>query len=292
MSAAAPPSPVPPARRRIPALDVARTVALICMAIYHFTVDLALFGVVAPDRPFTGLFHWFAATIAGSFLFLSGVSLSLAHDPALRWRPWAKRLAQVAAGAALVSAATYADNPDNYVFFGILHMIAAASIIGLAFLRTPVWLTLAAAALAFAAPQHLRSSAFDAPWLLWLGLSPQIPRSIDFEPVFPWIAPLPAWPRRRPCGPCATAGHTPRPRPHGAAAVMAGATQPCHLSDPPAPAFWPDLALVQVRLRVDLASFPCTGHPDLHPILVAKCRQYSDRQRTGSLSQEGPPLLF
>lgn len=190
MSAAAPPNPVPPARRRIPALDVARTVALICMAIYHFTVDLALFGVVAPDRPFTGLFHWFAATIAGSFLFLSGASLSLAHDPALRWRPWAKRLAQVAAGAALVSAATYADNPDNYVFFGILHMIAAASIIGLAFLRTPVWLTLAAAALVFAAPQHLRSSAFDAPWLLWLGLSPQIPRSIDFEPVFPWIAPF------------------------------------------------------------------------------------------------------
>ena len=190
MSAAAIPATPAPARRRIPALDVARTVALICMAIYHFTVDLALFGLVAPERPFTGFFHYFAPAIAGSFLFLSGISLSLAHGGGFRRRPWLKRLAQIAAGAALVSAATYADNPDTYVFFGILHVIAAASILGLAFLRARVWLTLAFAALAFVAPHYLRSTVFDAPWLLWLGLSSAIPRSIDFEPVFPWIGPF------------------------------------------------------------------------------------------------------
>lgn len=176
--------------RRIPALDVARTVALACMAIYHFTVDLALFGVVAPDLPFTGFFYYFAPAIAGSFLFLAGISLSLAHGQGVRWRSWLKRLVQIVAGAALVSAATYADNPDAYVFFGILHMIAAASLIGLAFLRAPIWLTLACAAFAFLAPHYLRSSALDAPWLLWLGLSSEIPRSIDFEPVFPWMGPI------------------------------------------------------------------------------------------------------
>ncbi len=187
MTATAILAPTAPMRHRIPALDVARTVAVVCMAIYHFTVDLALFGVVAPDRPFTGFFHYFAPAIAGSFLFLVGLSLSLAHGGGIRWRPWGKRMAQIGAGAALVSAATYADNPETYVFFGILHMIATASLLGLIFLRAPVGLTLAAAALAFAAPQFLRGPAFDAPWLLWLGLSSEIPRSIDFEPVFPWM---------------------------------------------------------------------------------------------------------
>ncbi len=184
------PAPLPAPRPRIPALDIARTVALVCMAIYHFTVDLALFGVVAPDLPFTGFFRYFAHAIAGSFLFLVGISLVLAHRRKIRWRPWLKRLAQIVVGAALVSAATYADNPETYVFFGILHMIAAASLIGLPFLRAPIWLTLATAALAFIAPHYLRSTAFDAPWLLWLGLSSEIPRSIDFEPVFPWIGPV------------------------------------------------------------------------------------------------------
>ena len=40
------------AGRRIVAIDVARGVALIGMAAYHFTWDLANFGLVAPETPF------------------------------------------------------------------------------------------------------------------------------------------------------------------------------------------------------------------------------------------------
>src|SRR5262249_53530130 len=80
--------------------------------------------------------------------------------------------------------------PDVFIFFGILHSIAVASVIGLAFLRLPWPLTLAAAILVLAAPSFAASPALDAPWLSWLGLGVTPPRTLDYEPVFPWLAPF------------------------------------------------------------------------------------------------------
>src|SRR5690606_22521773 len=71
-----------------------------------------------------------------------------------------------------------------------LHPIAAASVAGLLFLRLPAAATLAASALALAAPQFLRTGVLDAPWLAWLGLTTYGIRSVDFEPFLPWVAPL------------------------------------------------------------------------------------------------------
>ena len=94
----------PPAPRRIDLLDVLRGVALLAMATYHFTWDLEFFGYL--DRGLTGQGGWklFARCIASSFLFLAGVSLVLAHARGIRWRPFGKRFAQVAAGAAAITA--------------------------------------------------------------------------------------------------------------------------------------------------------------------------------------------
>ena len=65
--------------------------------------------------------------------------------------------------------------------------IAAASVIGLVFLRLPAVVSLVAAAAAIAAPFYLRSPAFDAPWLWWVGLSETLPRSNDYVPLLPWM---------------------------------------------------------------------------------------------------------
>lgn len=160
------------------------------MAIYHFTVDLEMFGVVAPGTTVSGLWFWFARLVAGSFLFLSGVSLCIAHGAGIRWPAFLRRLAVIAAAAGAITLATMLAMPDAYVFFGILHSIALCSVIGLAFLRAPLPLTLLAAGFALAAPHYLRAAAFDAPYLAWLGLSTSVPRSIDFEPIFPWLGPF------------------------------------------------------------------------------------------------------
>jgi uncharacterized membrane protein len=180
--------PVPPGR--IAALDVARTLALVAMAGFHFTVDLELFGFVASGTSRAGLFYYYARLTAGSFLALAGVSLWLAHGMGIRWRAFGRRLAMILAGAAAISLATWAAMPEEFVYFGILHAIAVASLAGLLFLRLPALVTLAAAALVLWLPQHYASAAFDRPWLWWTGLSDWWRGTMDFEPFFPWFAPF------------------------------------------------------------------------------------------------------
>lgn len=173
-------------KSRIGLIDVARGAALVAMAIYHFTWDLEFFGYIEPGTTAEGGWKLFARAIASSFLFLVGLSLVLAHARGIRWQPFFWRLAMVALAAAAISLVTWFAVPGGFIFFGILHQIALGSLIGLAFLRLPWLVVLAAAVAAIAAPHYLRSAAFDAPVWWWIGLSSADPPSNDYVPVFPW----------------------------------------------------------------------------------------------------------
>lgn len=175
---------------RIPLIDQARGVALIAMAIYHFTWDLGFFGYTDPQMATTGGWRIFARVIAGSFLFLVGFSLVLGHQQGFRLRPFLMRFGKIALAAALITVATWFAFPQTFIFFGILHAIAAASLLGLLFVRLPVAVTLLAAAAAVAAPLYLRAPIFDHPALWWVGLSVNVPRSNDYVPLLPWMAPV------------------------------------------------------------------------------------------------------
>jgi uncharacterized membrane protein len=172
---------------RIRAIDVARGVALVAMAIYHFTWDLEFFGYLEPGLTAAGGWKIFARCIASSFLFLVGVSLVLAHARGVRWRPFLVRLLQVAGAAAAISLVTWFAVPGGFIFFGILHQIALASLLGVLLLRLPATLLVALAAFVIAAPSFLRSPLFDAAGLWWVGLSSVNPHSNDYVPLFPWF---------------------------------------------------------------------------------------------------------
>jgi len=174
-------------RRRVAAVDIARGVALLAMAIYHFAWDLEFFGYAEPGMTAFGNWKLFARCIASSFLFLVGISLVLAHAGGVKWPSYWRRLAMVAGAAALISAATYIATPDTFIFFGILHQIALASLLGLAFLRLPWAVTALVAVAVIAAPHYLRNAFFDHPALWWVGLSSRNPPSNDYVPLFPWF---------------------------------------------------------------------------------------------------------
>lgn len=181
-------SPTPPGSRRLHWLDIVRGLALIAMASYHFMWDLTSFGYLEPGFPSTGWPRLYARAIASTFLFLVGFSLVLAHGDRIRWRSFWKRWFIIAGAALLVTVASYFAIPQGLIHFGILHAIAATSLVGLLFLRLPWPLTFLVAICVFLVPQFLRSDMFNQPWLWWVGLSTQPRQSFDYVPLLPWFA--------------------------------------------------------------------------------------------------------
>jgi uncharacterized membrane protein len=175
-------------RPRLPAVDVLRGLALVAMAVYHASWDLAYHGLVDWDVAGDPLWRGFAMAIAASFLALSGVGLVLAHRPVPDGAAFLARLARIAAAAGLVSLATYLVFPDAWIFFGVLHMIALGSVLALPLVNRPPVVAALLAVLVLALPAVLRGGILDAAPLAFLGLGTTAPATNDFVPVFPWFA--------------------------------------------------------------------------------------------------------
>jgi uncharacterized membrane protein len=163
-------------------------VAILAMIAYHFFFDLEFFGLAN-----VGLLeqHWgwtaFVRTIPASFLTIAGISLYIAHGNGIRWRAFWWRFGILVAAAMLITVVSYFTDPEAMIWFGILHCIAVSSLIGLAFLRAPLIIVLAAAVLALIGP-WFATPALNAPALLFLGLGSEEPPSNDYNPLFPWLA--------------------------------------------------------------------------------------------------------
>src|SRR3984885_1063487 len=171
---------------RIDAVDCARGLALVGMAVYHLSWDLADFRLASPMLPFTPQMLLLSHVVASAFLLLVGVSLALAHRNRLNVRAFWRRLAIVAGAAALVTAGSLLFAPSELITFGILHCIAVASLLAGPFVTAPAWASLAIGLAAIAAPWLGRSTLFDSPWVLWFGLGEALPNTLDWRPLLPW----------------------------------------------------------------------------------------------------------
>ncbi len=178
--------PARPARQRVQAIDVARGAALLGMAAYHLSWDLAYFGLAPPNFPLAPPMRLFSHLVASVFLALVGVSLVLAHSDGFNRRAFQRRFAMICGAAALVTGASLVIAPQAAIYFGILHCIAVASLLAAPLLQAPLWIAFAAAALVFVAPSLFASAAFDQPAIIWLGLNTTLPSTFDWRPLAPW----------------------------------------------------------------------------------------------------------
>lgn len=170
-------------------LDLLRTLAIVLMVIYHAAYDLVTYHGWHLEI-FEGGWLILARASLILFLLVSGMSQALSHrskGPAIRW----KRFAQVAAAAALVSIATYVMDPETYVQFGVLHLIAVSALLLPFFARFKTWnmligfLILAIAMLMpSASPEVFGTSAVP---MIVLGFPPVHFQTVDYVPLIPWF---------------------------------------------------------------------------------------------------------
>lgn len=171
-------------------VDALRGVAIVLMIAYHFCYDLSYFRLADFDfyrNPF-----WLSAriVIVSLFLFLVGVSLQLAARRGLAtphfWRAFGRRLAWLLLCAGLVSLASYIIFPSRWIFFGILHFISVASVLGLCFINAPL-LGLMLGCLLIVVGNLFAAPLFDQPLLQWVGLMTHKPATEDYVPLIPWF---------------------------------------------------------------------------------------------------------
>jgi uncharacterized membrane protein len=156
------------------------------MFVYHFLYDLALFELADFDFYRDPLWTNLRALILTLFLTTVGISLELASRGGLDRYRYLRRLALLVASAGLVSLATYAFFGEHWVFFGVLHFIVVASLLGPAFLPLGrVNLLLGIALLLIAS--GLSHPVFDQQALRWIGLMTHPPATVDYVPLLPWF---------------------------------------------------------------------------------------------------------
>lgn len=175
------------ASRRVIIIDMLRGTAILGVVLFHLIWDLDYAGLIKPGFATSDPWLLYGRLLAGTFMFLVGVSLVLAHEKKMRWRAFAKRLLVVAGAAVLITVATKLAFPDAFIYFGILHAIFAGSLIGIVFLRLPMVLTLIFGVAIWTLPLVFRDPLFDPRWLAWIGFSDRPPPSYDFVPIFPWM---------------------------------------------------------------------------------------------------------
>ena len=164
------------------------------MVTYHVVYDIDLLGAPFGPDPFTGPWGALPEATASLFLLVVGVSLGISDarsrergtPRAARWRHHATRGVRVLAAAMLVTVATYAVLPDQYVRFGILHSIAAATLLAVPLLRLGAWNLLTGAAI-LAVGIAIRDIRSDIPGAFVVGAPPDEFTTVDYWPVFPWM---------------------------------------------------------------------------------------------------------
>jgi uncharacterized membrane protein len=180
--------------QRFDAIDTLRGFAIIWMTAYHFCFDLGHFGWLRQDFYNDPFWTWQRTAIVSLFLFCAGLGQAVAWAQGQGSRRFAKRWAQVAGCALLVTVASWWMYPQSFIYFGVLHGIAVMLVIVRFTANWGAWLWLAGALAMALLPLGAALHASGAPVEFlndrtsnWLGLVSRKPRTEDYVPLVPWL---------------------------------------------------------------------------------------------------------
>ena len=181
-----PPSPADrPKATRIDAIDTLRGVAICSMIVYHFAYDLRIYRVTNADFVHDPFWLAFRALIVTSFMVLVGISLVLAEEARATHAHFWRRIAVIVACALLVTLASWVAFRETFIYFGILHAIAVASVLVSPLVSRPRAALLTGAAI-IAAGVAWSNAWFDPRAHSWIGFATTKPPTEDYVPLAPW----------------------------------------------------------------------------------------------------------
>lgn len=173
-------------RQRFQFVDIMRGLAVALMVAYHFSYDLSYFGLASFDFYEDRFWLNTRTFILSLFLLLVGVSLMLATRKGINRHAYGRRLGVLVLCAALISVATYYMLAERMIFFGVLHFIVVASVLGLLFIRL-YWLNAILGVTVVMLGAFYSNAYFDQPLLQWIGLMTYKPPTVDYVPLLPWF---------------------------------------------------------------------------------------------------------
>ena len=179
-------------RERIWEIDTFRGLAIILMIFFHILFDLSFLRIASLDIYYS-LSGTFPYLIGGLFIFIVGISLTLSYSAVeqkltigQRKKKFMFRGIKIFAFGLLITCITWFYLPKGAIYFGVLHCIGLAIIISYPFisryrLAVPLGLFIIFLGMIF------RLFTVSYPWLLWLGIRPDIFYTFDYYPLFPWL---------------------------------------------------------------------------------------------------------
>jgi uncharacterized membrane protein len=167
-------------------VDAWRGSACLLMIFYHGCYDLTYLNIVTFDfyhHPF-----WLSLRILIVSLFVSivGVSLFLATIDGVHARTVVKRVVILLSCALLISLVSFILFQERFIFFGILHFITLASVLGLLF-RTYFRLNIILGTVLLIMGITVQHPLFNQPFWQWIGLMTYKPATEDYVPFIPWF---------------------------------------------------------------------------------------------------------
>ncbi len=175
-------------------LDVFRGVAVVMMVIFHFLYDVNMFHLAWIPLFTNPLWIVYRETLVFLFLGVSGACLFLDHGKygdspnSIHGPTFWKRTLKLAAGACVITVATYFYDKSLVILFGMLHFLALSAILCLPLTRAPRWALLVSfLAIAFGHMADLNNPPHYIPYIAWMGFGSLRMRSFEVMPLIPYI---------------------------------------------------------------------------------------------------------
>jgi uncharacterized membrane protein len=171
-------------------VDFLKGLAIISMIVYHTAFNLNLLNIY-PIDVYSGLWIVLARFIQFTFLSVVGIAIYISYAKHENYSHFLKRqfrrsviLLGIAMGITLVTFFVY---PQGYIKFGVLHLISIASILGALLIRYN-FLMICLIFISLILGNIFSQISLNTPLLMPLGLMYKNFYSLDYFPLFPWMA--------------------------------------------------------------------------------------------------------